>query len=372
MSLFSKELFVGCTLIAGIALTGAASAQSTGLGTPAPAAPATATGGELGTGEAPAVVRTKRVALDRPSPFKAARARLAKAELPGTERGKIVGGVAAPRAAYPFQVSMVLAEAPAGKEADGHFCGGSLIAPTWVLTAAHCVFDLESNPLVLLPAKNTHVYVGSNNFTKGDRVRVKRVVGHARFDPETMDNDIALLELERVPRSGIPAQVIKLVDPAEEAEYSKPGTPVKVTGWGAMEEGGDSAVLLQEVSFKTIDNSVCQSSIVEARSMRANLNFIEAQSLLRFDDKVLGQIAFYAAKNAGPIVRPSMLCAGLLEGGKDACQGDSGGPLFTVAPDKKFVQVGVVSWGDGCAQPKQPGLYTRLSRYADWIRNAMK
>ncbi|MBL8575449.1 MAG: serine protease [Hyphomicrobiaceae bacterium] len=370
MSLISKKLLAGCTFAAVLVAAQAAQAQATGLGTPAPAA-APAAGAAIG-GDAPAVVKTKRVALDRPTPIKAARARLAKANLPGTERGKVVGGVAAPKAAYPFQVSMIIADTPVGKEGEGHYCGGSLIAPTWVLTAAHCVFDLESDPLTLLPAKGTHVYVGSNNFTKGDRVRVKRVVGHSKFDPDTMDNDIALLELERVPKSGIPAQIIQLVSPADEAAYTRPGTPVKVTGWGAMEEGGDSAVLLQEVSIKTLDNGVCQSNIVEARSTRANMNFIEAQSLLRFDDKVLGQIAFYAAKNAGPIVRPSMLCAGALEGGKDSCQGDSGGPLFAVAPDKKFVQVGVVSWGDGCAQPKQPGLYTRLSRYIDWIQGAMK
>ena len=110
------------------------------------------------------------------------------------------------------------------------------------------------------------------------------------------------------------------------------GTAI-ATGWGNQKETGvgTSSLVLLEVEVPMISTEKCQAS--------------------------------YPTKN----VTDDMLCAGYDEGGKDACQGDSGGPLFTCI-GKRLVHVGITSWGEGCARPGKPGVYTKTAHYLDWIK----
>ena len=102
-------------------------------------------------------------------------------------------------------------------------------------------------------------------------------------------------------------------------------------GWGRTTEGGGpGATILQEVEVPMITTEKCQS--------------------------------LYPDSN----VTDDMLCAAFDEGGKDACQGDSGGPYYKCI-EKRLVHVGIVSWGEGCARPGKPGVYTKVSQYLDWI-----
>lgn len=103
-----------------------------------------------------------------------------------------------------------------------------------------------------------------------------------------------------------------------------------VTGWGALSENGNSPDLLQKVEVPFVDNAKCKQT--------------------------------YFGLN-----EQQMLCAGYEEGGKDACQGDSGGPMVFRYSSDQWVVAGVVSWGWGCARPNTPGVYTRVSSYAQWI-----
>jgi hypothetical protein len=109
---------------------------------------------------------------------------------------KVYGGKNAPSGAFPFQVSLILAEAKKGEEFSYHFCGGSLISDTWVLTAGHCVTSEGE----IVDPKGINVYVGSIDFKDGDRIAVKSVYRHPQYNADFTDNDVALLKLERTPR----------------------------------------------------------------------------------------------------------------------------------------------------------------------------
>lgn len=115
-----------------------------------------------------------------------------------------------------------------------------------------------------------------------------------------------------------------------------------VAGWGRTQEGGKSANVLQELQIPIISNGEC-------RSLYAKIN--KAFSDKQFDE--------------------SVTCAGVLEGGKDSCQGDSGGPLMLPqrsGVDFYYYQVGVVSYGIGCARAEVPGVYTRVAKFVDWVK----
>ncbi len=224
----------------------------------------------------------------------------------GTE---IVGGVLADAGEYPFIVSVIID--------NSSLCGGSLLTPTRVLTAAHCVDDAVPSTIA--------VRVGSNSFTSGGTVisAVRKHV-HRGWNPNNNDNDLAVLDLATPAVLSPTVATVRVPRPA--LGVGSAGTPVTVAGWGTTSAGGSVSDALREVSFAVLANSGCAAY----------------------------GTSFHPSK---------MLCAGVVAGGADSCQGDSGGPLFadrTSGP----AQVGIVSWGTGCAQPNFPGVYTRLSTYA--------
>jgi secreted trypsin-like serine protease len=250
----------------------------------------------------------------------------------GPSEPKIVGGEKAAPGEFPWQVALLDAEIE--DNAKAQTCGGSLIAPNWVLTAAHCVYDGKK----AVPASSVDVLGGTNSLKKGGtRVAVDAIIIHPRWGKKkgSEEDDIALLRLAEPLKDGV--KVVPLVTRAQEVELTAAGKLATVSGWGDTEiEGEQAPTDLRKVQVPIITNRVCN-----------------------------GKDAYDGA------IKPKMLCAGLAAGGKDSCQGDSGGPMVVSNGKKRFALAGVVSWGEGCADPNKYGVYTRVSRYATWIEKVM-
>ena len=234
---------------------------------------------------------------------------------------RIVGGEEARAGEWPWQVFVKIL-----KDQEGYYsyCGGSVVAPRWVLTAAHCVVNRSG---VVSPNK-IKVLAGTQNRKMGGWwIDVRAVRSHSGYRSGPPENDVALLKLAR------PAGVasVELPDAARVADIAPHGAKATVTGWGMLSEDGHGADQLMEVEVPVVGEQACR-----------------------------------AAYPGDPIDHRT-LCAGLGEGGKDSCKGDSGGPLV-VRDGSQWVQVGVVSWGEGCARPGDYGVYMNVGAFADWLQ----
>jgi secreted trypsin-like serine protease len=225
--------------------------------------------------------------------------------------GAIVGGGTASTASHPWVVALTTA--------DGRFfCGGTLVAARSVVTAAHCAS--ERTPVGVQPTapRDLRVVAGRTDLRDtgtGRDVPVVRVWVRPGFQDVTGGGDVAVLTLAAPLPGALP-----LVDADDTASYA-PGTSADVLGWGRTGEQDPPSPVLREVRVPVVADADCA---------RQDQGYDAA----------------------------SMVCAGVPEGGRDACEGDSGGPMVVGGR-----LVGVVSWGDGCARPGEPGVYTRLSRY---------
>ncbi|XP_056117659.1 polyserase-2, partial [Rhinichthys klamathensis goyatoka] len=231
---------------------------------------------------------------------------------------RIVGGQNATAGAWPWQVSI--------HGSEGHFCGGSLINNQWILSAAHCFPGTAPSGLTVYLGRQTQAGPNPNEVSR----TVSSIINHPAYKTSSHDNDIALLQLAS------PVNFTDFISPvclasSNSVFFNK--TSSWVTGWGAIRSNTPlpSSIPLQEVQVSVFGNRQCKCLY-----------------------SVVSQIT------------DNMICAGLLEGGKDSCQGDSGGPMVS-KQGSVWIQSGVVSFGEGCAKSNFPGVYVRVSKYQDWI-----
>ncbi|KAH0617053.1 hypothetical protein JD844_028657 [Phrynosoma platyrhinos] len=247
---------------------------------------------------------------------------------------RIIGGQTSVPGGQPWQVSIKLGRS--------HFCGGSLIYDNAVVTAAHCVVDLD-----LKLVKNLIVTVGEYDLRSMDEeeqnIPVSKIIVHPAFKRfGYIDSDIALLYLKDRVKYGAEVQPICL--PHKE-DLFEAGTLCVVSGWGKVTEDGSVSDVLQEVELPIIDDKTCNE-------------LLETLNL--------------------PSIQNNMLCAGFPDGGRDACQGDSGGPLACRRASGIWTLVGITSWGIGCGKGWQtdktrssrrgsPGVFSKVDKLLDFI-----
>lgn len=242
----------------------------------------------------------------------------------------IVGGLNAVRGSLPWQVSIQMRW--------GHFCGGTIIDKKWILTAAHCMDGFSGFHVV---AGEHHLMVNEGS---EQAMQVERAFIHPKYDDDTVNNDIALIKLQRGLNFNDFIQPACIPKKANEAADYAEGEWLTISGWGnsrPVDPSGngdeDFPDILQVATVPMISQKDCED--------------------------------VYETDNP---IQESMFCAGKLQvGGVDSCQGDSGGPVVKEV-DGKFTVVGVVSWGVGCAYPGKPGVYTRTARFEDWIQTTIR
>uniref|UniRef100_H3CCR9 Ovochymase 1 n=1 Tax=Tetraodon nigroviridis TaxID=99883 RepID=H3CCR9_TETNG len=234
------------------------------------------------------------------------------------EESRIIGGQESWAHSWPWQVSLQFATMPA--------CGGAIISPLWVLSAAHC-FRRYSKASFWTVAAGKHDL--DNSQEAGQQVvEVSAIVSHHRYNARTKDNDLALLRLQQ------PLHFDQQVRPIDIWTAPLPAySNCTITGWGSTRENGPRVQRLQEVNVSILPPDAC-------------------------DRYYLGR------------VRPSMFCAGRDQGGADACQGDSGGPLSCFT-GSRYELAGLVSWGVGCGRAQKPGVYTHLRQNVRWMADVM-
>ena len=277
-----------------------------------------------------------------------------KCGIEGTQRARITNGIKAFEGQWPWQVHL--------KVNKQGFCGGTIINEKWILTAAHCVCKQSKVP-AQKEYRDGQIYVAigfhsgsgaSRDISKKQRtlgrdfIQARKVIFHPDYNPKTIFNDIALIELKR------PITFGQYSRPACLSNYNfdnliKNDQKCIVSGWGAIEDYYDA---IQNSGYQETPVSLLYGEV----PIYSN-NQCEAKL-----DQYGGSDQYLQGNN--------QICA-YSETGVDSCQGDSGGPLTCnhdgKSQDGRYGLVGVVSWGFKCGK-KTPGVYTRVSAYLDWIR----
>ncbi|MEV2210060.1 serine protease [Streptomyces sp. NPDC050997] len=220
----------------------------------------------------------------------------------------IVGGTTTTTTAYPFMMQITDAS-------QNQFCGGTLVSPTKVVTAAHCMVG-ETTSTVRVVGGRTYL-----NGTDGTVSRVSKIWVHPSYTDATNGDDVAVLTLS----TSMPYTTASYVSSSQTSIYAA-GTTARVVGWGTTSENGSSSNQLRTATVPTVSDTSCASSY------------------------------------GSDFVASDMVCAGYTSGGVDTCQGDSGGPFLIGG-----VLAGITSWGEGCAEAGYPGVYTRLTTFSSLV-----
>lgn len=232
---------------------------------------------------------------------------------------KIVGGIEAKAERHPWQVALVMPDISDNLYAL--FCGGTLIASEWVLTAAHCVRGLQEQQVQVL-------YGTTNLRLGGMRQTVDSISVNPKYVARPRASDLALLRLS----GPVSAQQLELIADDAEVAVNRGAATLTVAGWGNIYDYGIRSIRLMEVEVPSVTVEEC--SRPEAHPGK---------------------------------LTDSMICAGFPDGQRDACEGDSGGPAVLWSGNNARLAA-VVSWGDDCGDPLKYGVYARVAPHADWIK----
>ncbi len=257
---------------------------------------------------------------------------------------RVVGGHPALAGAWPSMAG-ILVRLPDGKVV--FHCGGTVIDGQWLLTAAHCLrLKRADGAIVQLRRDVLIVRTGTHDLTRDGRdLAVTEMIVHPKFDRDEMSNDIALLKLAS------PADVARqyLAPRGMAADLIKPPRLATTMGFGL------TTPLALGVTREEI-----------AKGKRSDLL---KQADVPIVDKAKCIAGYRKRRPIASLDSEGTFCAGHDEGGTDACKGDSGGPLLVRDALGQAVQVGIVSFGLGCAQPEAWGIYTSVAYYQDWIKS---
>ncbi|XP_068410842.1 ovochymase-2 [Eschrichtius robustus] len=244
---------------------------------------------------------------------------------------RIVGGRQVEKGSYPWQVSL--------KRRQKHVCGGTIISPEWVITAAHCVANRNIASTFNVTAGEydlSYIEPGEQTLT------IETIIIHPYFSTKKpMDYDIALLKMAGAFHFDQSVGPVCLPEPGEQFE---PGFICTTTGWGRLNEDGVVPQVLQEVNLPILTQDECITALLTLQK---------------------------------PISGRTFLCTGFPDGGRDACQGDSGGSLMCRNKKGTWTLAGVTSWGLGCGRgwrnnlqkddQGSPGIFTDLTKVLPWI-----
>ncbi|XP_011701245.1 PREDICTED: venom protease-like [Wasmannia auropunctata] len=244
---------------------------------------------------------------------------------------RIVGGTPAPLGAWPWMTALGYTNSE-NPNVPSWLCGGVLITRRHVLTAGHCVYEREDLYKVRIGDLDLNDdYDGATPFE--DFIERKTV--HPEFDRWTLTNDVAVLKtFQEVPFT---LSVHPICLPMDDfiRNTNLENTYPFVVGWGSVYFQGPKSSKLLQTQVPVVPQEKCRTTY----------------------------------QNTQAVIDNRVVCAGYAQGGKDACQGDSGGPLMLPDPRNKqyYYVVGIVSYGQKCAQPDIPGVYTKVPAFLDFI-----
>ncbi|MCE7007652.1 serine protease [Kibdelosporangium philippinense] len=239
---------------------------------------------------------------------------LVAAAVPASADVRIVGGTRASTQQYPFVVYLA---GPDGFQ----FCGGTLASSIKVITAAHCVKNQVPKDVIVVAGRDD-----KKNRSEGLEVAVKGIWTHTKYSDALAGHDVAVLTLA-TPITAYKA--LPIATSNDDFAYAE-NTDATILGWGRTSSGGSTSQYLLQAQVPVVSDESCQSSFPKYNSS-------------------------------------AMVCAGYPQGGIDGCQGDSGGPLIAHGR-----LLGISSWGEGCALPNKPGVYTRVMSYYTELMQQIK
>ena len=266
----------------------------------------------------------------------------AGAQSKGSVEPRIVGGSQVSISQYPWQGAVVFDPSVGGNAQQRQFCGGSLLTSRIVITAGHCVFDTDPDCLgfvsTCIPSdpggdgttridpNDVDVVLGRTTLSDGSQgaeIGVSGVAYQSNYDGDYQGDGVPRFDVGYLVLNAPSTQPPIHIAGTDEGDLWDAGSPVDISGWGSIKESGGTQDTLRATTVNVVSDSTCNSDYAPD-----------------FDST-------------------TMVCAAAP--GKDTCSGDSGGPLQAPVGGGVYRLVGITGWGDGCARPNAPGVYTRVA-----------